>query len=298
MNFSLRQLQVFLHVARIGNFTRAAEKVHMTQAGLSILIREMENQLDCRLFDRTTRTVTLTEAGQELLPVAQRVVSDLESVIDRLNKTAQRTRQVLRLAAPPLVSSGTLPRVFQRFSETHPHAELRLFDCRQPQVISAVADGEVDMGLGIFFRPPANLECRQLAQFRLMKASPSTGPAATLQRTASWSSLKDAKLIGLPPVDDITRFVKPHLDKIGRGDEELPTFQSLDTLIAMVGAGVGTAIVPTQVLETCQRHHVTTELLIKPAVNLGFYQLTRRGIKQSPLMHAFCEAVQAVLPQY
>ncbi|MFA7679751.1 MAG: LysR family transcriptional regulator [Pigmentiphaga sp.] len=293
----MRQLQVFLHVARIGNFTRAAEKVHMTQAGLSILIREMENQLDCRLFDRTTRMVTLTEAGQDLLPVAQRVVSELENITARIGETAQRARQVLRIAATPLVSSSTLPHVFQTFERTHPHVELRLFDGSLPRVEAMVEAGDVDLGLGIFFRPPANLECQSLGQFRLMKASPAQGQSTSLQRTAAWNSLKDAKLIGLPTTDSIQRFIEPHLQKIGRGYEERPVFHSLETLVSMVGAGVGTAVVPTQALEACQRHNVTTELLIKPAVNVDFYQLTRRGVKQTELMHDFCEEVKRALPQ-
>ena len=64
MNLSTRQMRAFLQVARIDNFTRAAEQAHITQAGLSILIREMEKQLGCRLFDRTTRMVSLTPAGR------------------------------------------------------------------------------------------------------------------------------------------------------------------------------------------------------------------------------------------
>jgi DNA-binding transcriptional LysR family regulator len=64
MNLSMRQMRAFLHVARIGNFTRAAERAHMTQAGLSTLVREMERQLGARLFDRTTRMVSLTTAGR------------------------------------------------------------------------------------------------------------------------------------------------------------------------------------------------------------------------------------------
>lgn len=84
MNLSTRQLRAFLQVARVGNFTRAAEQAHITQAGLSILIREMERQLGCRLFDRTTRVVSLTPAGRRLLPVVERMVTDLDDVAAEL----------------------------------------------------------------------------------------------------------------------------------------------------------------------------------------------------------------------
>ena len=74
---TLKQLQYLVALSAHLNFTRAAEQAHITQAGLSILIREMEKQLGCRLFDRTTRMVSLTPAGRRLLPVVERLLTDL-----------------------------------------------------------------------------------------------------------------------------------------------------------------------------------------------------------------------------
>ncbi|WP_296798160.1 LysR family transcriptional regulator [Variovorax sp.] len=121
-------MRAFLQVARIGNFTRAAEQAHITQAGLSILIREMEKQLVCRLFDRTTRMVSLTPAGRRLLPVVERLLTDLDDVAAELGAEGDAARQTLRIAATPLVSSHLLPWVFASFREAHPQIALRLFD--------------------------------------------------------------------------------------------------------------------------------------------------------------------------
>jgi DNA-binding transcriptional LysR family regulator len=68
MNVSTRQLQAFIAIARLGSFTRAAEEVFMTQAGLSLMLKDLEAQVGARLFDRTTRSVRLTVAGETLLP--------------------------------------------------------------------------------------------------------------------------------------------------------------------------------------------------------------------------------------
>src|SRR3546814_2043466 len=78
MNFSFRQMRAFLAVARHASLTKAAEQLHISQAGLSAMVRDLETQLDCRLFERTTRAVRLTAAGQSLLPVAQRTVQRSE----------------------------------------------------------------------------------------------------------------------------------------------------------------------------------------------------------------------------
>ncbi|RZS86486.1 LysR family transcriptional regulator [Pigmentiphaga kullae] len=296
MNLSLRQLQVFLHVARIGNFTRAAEKAHMTQAGLSIMIREMEKQLDCRLFDRTTRMVVLTDAGRDLLPVAQRVVGDLEEVVSKLGVAGRRARQTLRIAATPLISSNILPRVFQLFKQSHPHVELRLADTDLPQVEALVAGGEADIGLGFFFKTMAGLDRAPVGKFRLMRVAPTEGAPGRPVGTAAWASLRDVPLIGLPPANPIQRLIEPHLEKIGRGNEDRPSFNFFETLISMVEAGLGTAVIPTFALVACHRHRVATDLLTKPAVSLDLYQVTRRGFKVPPVMEDFRATLMEALP--
>lgn len=268
----------------------------MTQAGLSIMIREMEKQLDCRLFDRTTRMVVLTDAGRDLLPVAQRVVGDLEEVVSKLGVAGRRARQTLRIAATPMISSNILPQVFQRFKDSHPHVELRLVDTDLQQVEALVAGGEADLGLGFFFKPLAGLERAPVGKFRLMRVAPDeSGPGRPIG-AAPWTSLRDAPLIGLPPSNPIQRLIEPHLEKIGRGNEDRPCFNFFETLISMVEAGAGTAVIPTFALVACHRHRVATDLLVKPAVSVDLYQVTRRGFKVPAVMEAFRATLVQALP--
>jgi len=79
MNISRRQLEAFLAVARLSGFTRAAERLHLTQSAVSLLVRELESQLSVRLFDRTTRAVQLTDAGRELYPFAEKALAELQA---------------------------------------------------------------------------------------------------------------------------------------------------------------------------------------------------------------------------
>src|SRR5262249_32467986 len=115
MNLSMRQIRAFLHVARTGNFTRAAERAHMTQAGLSILVREVERQIGARLFDRTTRAVRLTEAGRRLATVAESVLQQLDDAEAEVGAMGTVARQQLRIAATPLVSAHLLPQLLADF---------------------------------------------------------------------------------------------------------------------------------------------------------------------------------------
>jgi len=227
MNLSTRQLRAFLQVARVGNFTRAAEQAHITQAGLSILIREMEKQLGCRLFDRTTRVVSLTPAGRRLLPVVERMVTDLDDVAAELGAEGDAARQTLRIAATPLVSSNLLPQVFASFRAAHPQVSLRLFDADLRDVEAMVAAGEADVGLGFFFKAAPGLSREPVGRFHLMRVEAGE-PQAT--GTAPWSALRGAELVGLPPGNPIQKVIDQHLAAIGRADAQRTAFNFFGTL--------------------------------------------------------------------
>ena len=294
---STRQMRAFLHVARIGNFTRAAEQAHMTQAGLSTLVREMERQLGCRLFDRTTRMVSLTAAGRRLLPVVERVVTDLDDVTARLGVEGDVARQTIRIAATPLVSSHLLPQVFHQFRESHPAISLRLFDADLRDVEDMVVNGEADMGLGFFFRAASGLERTPVGRFHLMRVAPATPDEdVATTGTVPWSALRAAELVGLPPGNPIQKVIDGHLAAIGRADAQRPAFNFFGTLISMVEAGFGTAVMPTFALAACRRHRVRTDVLLKPKVGMDFFRITKRGAYGGGAMQAFGETLVTALP--
>ncbi|MDQ0033851.1 DNA-binding transcriptional LysR family regulator [Variovorax boronicumulans] len=299
MNLSTRQMRAFLQVARLGNFTRAAEQAHITQAGLSILIREMEKQLGCRLFDRTTRVVTLTPAGRRLLPVVERLVTDLDDVAAQLGAEGDEARQTLRIAATPLVSSHLLPQVFNTFRQAHPQVNLRLFDADLRDVEAMVTAGDADMGLGFFFKAAAGLERTPVGRFHLMRVASSAeeDDEAPVIGTAPWSALRSAELIGLPPGNPIQKVIDQHLvATIGRANAQRPTFNFFGTLISMVEAGFGTAVMPTFALAACRRHRVRTDVLVKPKVGLDFYRIAKRGAHETEAMQAFVATLEKALP--
>src|SRR5690606_34346612 len=128
MNPSLRQLKAFLQVARLRSFTRAAEQLHISQAGLSSMMRELERQIGCRLFDRTTRKVMLTQAGAQLLPVAERAALELDAVAAAIGRMDYLARRTVSIAAAPLLASALLPEVCAKFSRMQPEVKVRIKD--------------------------------------------------------------------------------------------------------------------------------------------------------------------------
>ena len=298
MNVSYRQLRAFALIARLGNFSRAAERLHITQSGLSAMMRELEANLKCRLFDRTTRAVRLTPAGEQLLPTAANVVEQLELTAAQISDIGAKAKQSLKIAATPLVSSSLLPVVCQQLRFDNPDLSVQLIDCDINRARTLVESGEVDFGLGFFFRSTKGIERFPLCEFRLMRVAPDPdGDAmgAHALGEVDWSELKDAALIGLPEDNPIQQLVETHLKKVRPGGEERVAFNQFDTLIAMVAAGMGTAIIPTFALLACRRYAVRCDLLVNPSISLGFHRITRKGREHAPLMEEFTATLVALL---
>jgi DNA-binding transcriptional LysR family regulator len=297
MNLSMRQIRAFLYVAHAGSFTRAAERAHMTQAGLSILVREVERQLGARLFDRTTRAVQLTDAGRRFALVAESVLQQLDHATAEVDALGQLARQQLRIAATPLVSAHLLPQLLARFRAQHPGVRLQLLDSDLPGVQAMVESGEADLGLGFFFKVASGLVRRHVADFPLMKVSPAGEVPGALGR-ATWASLKGAALIALPSDNPIQRAIDTHLHKLGvaRDGAASLSVSFLATQISMVEAGFGQAVMPTFAVAACRRHRVQMEVLGSPQLKLGFYRVARRGAAETEAMQAFDEAIAQHLP--
>src|SRR3954470_10498774 len=109
MDFNARQLRAFLLAAQHHNFTRAAEALFITPSGLSVLIRELENELGFRLFDRTTRHVALTGDGRQLLGVTRRCLDEIDGATARIAETAKDTSRTLSVGAGLITAANILP---------------------------------------------------------------------------------------------------------------------------------------------------------------------------------------------
>jgi DNA-binding transcriptional LysR family regulator len=304
MNISSRQLKAFLLTARLGNFTRAAEIMHITQAGLSVMMRELEVQLDARLFDRTTRTVTLTGAGEKFLPAAIRALDEIEDAAAQINAIGEKARHTLRIAATPFVASNLLPPICRQFRSSFPEVKIQLVDCALKQVHTLVESGEVDLGFGFFFKAARGIERTLLHSFQLMQVTPlddagaddDDGAPYAGAGTATWAALGNATLIALPADNPIQQLVETHLAPIRPRHEEKAAFNYFETLIAMAASGMGTTILPSLAMLACQRYRVRCDLLIEPKVALGLYQISKRGRGKTPAMAEFTGTLISALP--
>ena len=128
MDFSSRQLKAFHLVARHCSFARAAEELLITPSGLSVLIRELERQLGFRLFDRTTRHVTLTAFGSELITATEPGLAALDAAMSRIEQAAKGKESWISIGTTPWLAANVLPPAIQQFRKRLPHLRIQLFD--------------------------------------------------------------------------------------------------------------------------------------------------------------------------
>lgn len=277
MNLSQRQLLAFLQVARLKSFTRAAEVLHITQSGLSALIRDMESQMDCRLFNRTTRSVTLTDAGFRLLPVATRVVAELDLVEDDLKKISMQAKSVLRVAATPLIAASVFPEARKAFQDARPDVTLEVRDIDRKRIQEEVDGGLIDVGFGIFFKPASGIERSEITSFPLVLITAGQAPFQAITGKITWKQLGQIPLVSLPPENPVQQLIEDHLRQHGRADENRPVYENLQTIVSMVEAGYGSAILPAFVAQACRRLRVEVSVLVRPTVPISYFQIIRKG---------------------
>ena len=294
MNLSLRQLRAFVAIARMQSFTRAAEQMHISQAGLSSMLRDVETQVGCRLFDRTTRHVSLTGQGRALLPVATRVLAELDGAqasIDRMSDVESRT---LVVGATPLVASCVMPDVCVAFAREWPQVAVSVRDLGRGAIEDGVRAGELDAGFGVFLDVASGVRRVRLIKTPLVLVADETKKVPESSRLR-WADLKTMALVGLPAQNPIQQCVDAQLAIVGRPADARPAFNYLHTMLSMVEAGHGSAILPSFVSAATKRYGVRLVPLTRPRVDVEFFEITRTARPRSAVVAAFSACLTTIL---
>lgn len=282
MEFTSRQLRAFQLVAQNHSFTRAAEALFITVSGLSVLIRELENQLGFRLFDRTTRQVVLTEYGNDLLAVTRRTLPELDAAMSRIGRAAKGGSQSISVGAPPLIAANILPQAIREFRGQRSDLRIQLFDADLTTLLSRLEAGKLDMALGIFwFKSVPGFQRTELFRFSLMVIR-ADKIGAPHRATTTWSALDGQTLISHPPTVPHQQIINRYLAKTGVVCQRGTVVNLMDTQIALVEADEGIAIIPSYGVPVCRNRKVVMSRLINPIVDLEFSQIITRARKLPP----------------
>ena len=164
----LRQLQYFVSVAEQRNFTRAAELLHVAQPSLSQQIRALEREIGAALFERTSRSVRLTAAGESLLPHARRALAAVDDARHEIAEQAAAPSGVVRLGMTPTVAIHLLPAWLASFIHRFPAIEVRLFESGAVALEGDLVSGAIDLAVVTLPAQHASLQVRPIVEEELL----------------------------------------------------------------------------------------------------------------------------------
>lgn len=241
----LKQLRCFIAVAEELHFARAAERLHMAPPALSRQIRLLEDELDVRLFSRTTRTVTMTRAGSVFVDEAREVLARTQRAAHTVQDAARNAGEVLRIGALDTAAAGLLPEVLVGFRQAFPAIDIQLTEATTSRQLQGLVTGRLDIG---FLRPPVvepDLQWELLFQERLLVAMLSSHRLASSDRVNLRSLLKEPLILPAKRARPCTyNLVMRYFEDIGVQPNVVQEATEKQTIISMVAAGMGVALVP------------------------------------------------------
>lgn len=194
----LRQLEYFVAVAEEQNFTRAAERVHISQSGVSAQIRALERDLGAELFDRSARTATLTVAGKAALTHARAALASAEALTQAVGEVTDLIRGELTIG---MVVGCTVTPLFDAlagFHRAHPGVELTLIEDNSDRLLGSVRDGTVDLALIGTAAAPTDLESITVVSEPLVVVTPADHPLTRRRRVTLRDVCADT-VVCMPP---------------------------------------------------------------------------------------------------
>jgi len=276
MDLNLRDIRALVAVAEAGSFTRAAERLHLSQPALTVQIRRLEEAVGARLFDRNSRNVALTPTGRELLPLLRKSLQDMESVLRDARALGEGDSGTIRIACLPTFAASVLPELIIGMKREVPRVVFQIRDVVASTVNSLVRNEEADIGLtgGEVLDPMLEVLCT--AVDRLVAVCPRTHPLAKMRRVGS-SDLAHAPLVLTAPGTSVRAVVDAALSE-SRGPLDIacePTYMM--TAVAMVRAGLGVTILPETAREVRAEPGLVVKAIDHPAFARSIAIVKKRG---------------------
>ena len=249
---NLEQLRSFVEVARLGHFTRASESLHLAQPSLSRQISTLERELGAELFQRARGNISLTAAGETLLPRAQRMLAEAESIREEMGELAGLRRGRVRLGAPPTLCISLVAEALSAFRARHPGVDLHLTESGSRLLVEQLAVGAVDIALitESDAQPVSGVSLTRtpLLAEELVVVSSASAPALTTDEVISLELLATLPLIAF----DDSYSLRTTTDAAFRAAGLTPTTvvegAEMDAVLRFAERGVGVAVVPAMVL--------------------------------------------------
>jgi DNA-binding transcriptional LysR family regulator len=281
MKFNLSDLEAFVAVADLASFRRAAEAVHLSQPALSRRVGKLEEALGVRLFDRTTRTVSLTAVGREFAGKARSLLDELEHSLLALGDVAATRAGEVTVACVPSAVYYYLPAVIRRYHERFPRVRVRIIDDSANTVLAAVTRGEADFGLNFIGTQDPDIDFEPILREPFVAACRRDHPLAR-KRHVTWAELGAHDFMTVSKTSGNRLLIDLALAELAERPRWFYEVRHVSTLLGLVEAGLGVAAVPRLAMPPAGHATLVTVPLVAPVVTRTLGLIRRHGRTLSP----------------
>src|SRR5207244_1557296 len=292
----IRHLRYFLAVAEAGSFSRAADRLGISQPAISQQMRDLETGLRVSLFQRRGKRILLTSAGLIFQEHARAILRQLENFLEELNREPGQLRGTLHLGVVPVLNVALVPHLLGLFAADHPGISLTVEEISSTDIETALEEGRMDIGLGFVTRHSPNLRYERLCTDEFALIVSEAHPWWN-RRLIHFSELHQQRLLQLPDTFVMRRMT----DEISRNHQVRPRtvaeINSIGTLLRSLGPLGAAALMPKIALRGKESLKLKAIRLQGKnlALEIGLLRLIDSAANR--VVGAFTELAQAAVPK-
>ncbi|WP_020200606.1 MULTISPECIES: LysR family transcriptional regulator [Cupriavidus] len=296
INIKYRPIKAFLLAVETGSFTHAADRLGVTQPSFTALIRDLEDVLEVRLFERTTRKIELTTAGREFLARVRRPLTDLEEAYRSVSELAAVKRGSIVLGALPSTSLTLIPPALAALSAARPSLGVRVLEAHNDELLEMLRTNQIEFALATMLEPTSDLTFQPLLADSFYAVFPAQH-ALSRRPAVYWRDLEQYDLILLSQGSS----VRQQFDRAVSASAAASTTHSrydvthMTTATGLVRRGVGITVLPRLALPELNMDGLQSKPLQEASARRTIGLLHRHDRSLSPAAEAFASQLRAVI---
>lgn len=287
---TLKQLRAFVAVYKLRRLATAAAQLYVTQSAVSVLIRQMEEELGVRMFDRTTRSLQPTPAAHDVIEIAQRVLRDIDSLSAGLDDLSTLRRGRVTVACTPTLAEVLLPSVIRAFMQRHPDIQVNVDDCAPDQFVARLIGERADFGIGTPDRADDGVQMQRLMGDHLSVVLRKDDPMSA-RKSVRWKDLDGVPIATVRPGFGVRPLIDHSAAQAGIRLNVAREVSLLSTALWMTSCGMGPSVMPAAYVRYARDPDLVTRPLTGPRVSRDIYVLVKEGRSLSPAAQQFVDVL-------
>jgi DNA-binding transcriptional LysR family regulator len=295
--FTLRQLEAFVTVADLHSFSSSGERLGLTSQAVSQLVAELESVLGFRLFDRTTRRVSLSSAGRDFLASAETVLHHVQATESAADDVRNRAAGVVRVGAPLVLASTALPAAIKAYLKERPKVVVRIRDTPVDALVDRVGAGDVDLAIGPDREVGSDVSREALFDSPwVLWCAPEHALAS--RRRIGWADLRNVPLVAAGR-DHERSVAQMHINAPeGARITPVDVVDNISTALGIAAQGLAATLAPAYVGVLARTFGLVMRRVVEPETvrKVCLYRPVGRNL--SPVSEGFAEHLAAWLPRW